>query len=67
MLFPRALTTSALHHRYDMEKAILELCCDADSGLGIAAPDFGFASGRITVAERFDLPRGVATALRFVA
>ena len=50
-----------------MKGAILELCCEADSGLGTAAPDFGFSSGRITIAERLDLPRGVAAALRFVA
>ncbi len=49
-----------------MERAILELCCDHDSGLGTAAPDFGFVSGRITVDERFDLPRGVTAAQRFV-
>ena len=46
--------------------ALVELCCDVDSELGSRAASFGVKSLRITQSDRFDLPRGVDKACRFL-
>ena len=48
-------------------RSLVELCCDSDSVLGERAAAFGIESSRITVVDRFDLPRGVAKAQSLLA
>ncbi len=50
-----------------MARGLLEICCDADSELGLAAEARGLVHERITLEDRFDLARGVAKARSFVA
>ena len=50
-----------------MARALFEICCDADSELGLAAEARGLVHERITLEDRFDLARGVAKARSFVA
>ena len=47
-------------------RALIELCCDDNSGLSKLAGSFGIEAKRITRDERFDLRRGVNEALSFI-
>ncbi len=51
-------------HRY--ARGFLEICCDADSGLGALGSEYGFTTKRITKMERFDTTEGVGIAMDFV-
>ena len=46
---------------------LIELCCDDDSNLCRLAPEFGFKDcQRVTLLQRFDLPRGLMEARSFI-
>ena len=48
-------------------KALVELCCDADSNLSrLGSEQFGLETLRITEEVRFDSARGLKTALDFI-
>ena len=50
-----------------MLRALIEICCDADSTLGFGAEARGIMHKRITIHDRFDTPAGVAMAQAFIA
>ncbi len=50
-----------------MVRALIELCCDTDSALGLGAEARGILHKRITIHDRFDTPAGVAKAQTFIA
>ena len=50
-----------------MVRALIEICCDTDSALGLGAEARGIRHKRITIHDRFDTPAGVAMAQAFIA
>ncbi len=50
-----------------MARSFLEICCEPNSDLSALAPEYGYVNvRRITIDDRFDLPRGVNTARSFI-
>ncbi len=48
-------------------RPLIELCCSPDSLLSTVGEEHGMTTCRITEADRFDLPRGLAKARDFIS
>ena len=47
-------------------RPLIELCCSPDSLLSTVGEEHGMSTCRITEADRFDLPRGLAKARDYI-
>ncbi len=63
---PRALSSRPTGLDALRGRPLIELCCSPESSLSAVGQEYQMTICRVTAADRFDLPRGLAKARRFI-